>query len=55
MKKDNIKMDLKEIGCSGCGLDASGSEWVIMACSCEHYNEDSVHMKFVKFLDEING
>ena len=34
---DNNKMDLKEIGWEGHGLDGSGS--MIWICSCEYNNE----------------
>jgi hypothetical protein len=48
--KNNIKMDLKEIGW-GCKLDwsASGEEQVVR--SCEHSDEPSDTINYREFLD----
>jgi len=40
--EDNIKMDLKGVGC---GFDSSGSGWGPVASSCEHGNEPSGSIK----------
>ena len=42
--EDNIKMDLKEIGWEGHGLDGSGS--MIWICSCEYNNETLGSIKY---------
>ena len=47
-REDNIKMNLKEVGC---GLDRSGLGWGQVAGTCECGNEPSASTKCGKFLD----
>jgi hypothetical protein len=39
--EDRIKMDLREIGWGGCGVDSPGSGWGLLAGSCECGDEPS--------------
>jgi hypothetical protein len=50
-RQDNIKMDLREIGFGGCGLDSLCSVYGQVAGSCEHGNEPSGSIKCGEFLD----
>ena len=49
--EDNIKMDLKEVGCEGYGLDRAGSGEGQLADTCECGNEPSGSIKCGEFLD----
>jgi hypothetical protein len=49
--EDNIKMNLREIGFGGCGLDSFGSGYRQVVGSCEHSNEPSGSIKCGEFLD----
>ena len=48
---DNIKMDLQEVGCGGCGLDRGSSGYGQVASTCESSNEPSGSIKCGEFLD----
>jgi len=50
--EDDIKMDFREIGYNGCGLDSTGSGQVLVAGSCEHRNKASGFVKEWGFLVE---
>jgi hypothetical protein len=39
--EDGIRMDLREIGCGGCGLDSTGSGQGLVAGCCECGDEPS--------------
>jgi hypothetical protein len=43
-------IDLREAGCEGCGLDASGSGWEPVAASGGYSNAPSVSLKSGEFL-----
>jgi hypothetical protein len=43
--KDNIKVDLKEIGCEGVDSDSSGLGQDLLVSSCECGNESCFHKK----------
>ena len=49
--EDNIKMDLQEVGCGGCGFDRTGLGYGQVAGTCECGNEPSGSIKCVEFLD----
>jgi hypothetical protein len=49
--KDNIRMDLRDIGWRRCGLNASGSRQGPVAGPCEHGNEPSGSIKGGEFFD----
>ena len=49
--KDNIKMDLHEVGCWGHGLDRSHSGYGQVEGTCECGNEPSGSIKCGEFLD----
>ena len=49
--EDNIKLDIQEVGCGGCGLDRAGSELGQVAGTCECGNEPSSSIKCGEFLD----
>ena len=48
--KDNIKMDLQEVGFGGYGLDRAGSGWGQVAGTCECVNVPSGFIKCGEFL-----
>ena len=48
--KDNIKMDLRELGWEN-GLDRSGSGYGQVTSSCKHGNEPSVPLNAGLFLN----
>jgi hypothetical protein len=50
--KDNIKIDLKEMGLEG--VDSSGSGFGPVAESCEHGHEPSGSIKCAGFLDQLS-
>jgi len=47
--KDNIRLDLMEIGCEG--MNSSGSAQTPVACPCEHSNESLGSIKGRAHLD----
>ena len=49
--EDNIKIDLQEVGCGGCGLDLAGTGLGQVAGTCECGNEHSCSIKCGEFLD----
>ena len=49
--EDNIKMDLQEVGCWGCGLGRAGSGYGQVAGTCECSNEPLGSIKCGEFLD----
>ena len=49
--EDNIKVDLREVGCGEHRLDRSGSGQGQMAGSCEYGDEHSGSIKCVAFLE----
>jgi hypothetical protein len=55
--EDNIKADLKEVGCGVWGVRlasaGSGSRQEV-ADSCEHKNDPSVSVDAGEFLDQLN-
>ena len=50
-RKDNIKIDLQEVGCGGIGLDRSGSGKGQVAGTCECGDEPSGSIKCGEFLN----
>jgi hypothetical protein len=51
--EDNIKMDLREVGCGGHGLDQSGSGQGQVAGSCVYGDEPSGSIKCGSFLSSL--
>ena len=49
--EDNIKMDLKEVGCGGYGLDLAGLGSGQVRGTCECGNEPLGSIKYGEFLD----
>jgi hypothetical protein len=49
--EDNIKMNLQEVRCGGCGLDGAGSGQGQVAGTCECGNDPSGSIKWGLFLD----
>jgi hypothetical protein len=49
-----IKIDLRETGFGGSGLDPSGSGQGLVAGSCEHSNKPSGNIKGKEFLDSLS-
>jgi hypothetical protein len=49
--EDNIKMDLRYVGCGGYGLDIAGSGYGQVAGVCEWGNEPSAYIKCEELLD----
>jgi len=49
--EDNIKIDVQDVGCGGCGLDPAGSGYGQVAGTCECSNESSGSIKCGEFLD----
>jgi hypothetical protein len=48
---NNIKMDLRDMGWDGYGLDRSGSGYGPVEGSCEHSNEPSGSIKCWEVLE----
>ena len=51
--EDDIKMDIQEVGCGGCGLDRAGSGQKQVAGTCYCGNEPSGSIKCGEFLDQL--
>jgi len=51
---DNIKTNMKEIVYEDCGLDSSGSEYILVVVCCEHGNDPLVSIKGVEFFNQLS-